>query len=214
MTTTMLLMVMMMMTTTTTTTMLLMVMMMMTTTTTTMLLMVMMMMMMVTVTVCIRWKDCTITSKCSWRLLDVVNPSKVASSNTCSITRPTTAVSGRCSSILSTSMESCQRNVLLSRGARRIHDDYAPSLITRFHRCFTFAPSLITRYHRCFTFAPSLITRFHRCFTHWTVMSVLVINTFDDIIFLQLYFYTFIFTSDKGGGKCFCPCSFVCLSVC
>jgi len=23
----------------------------------------------------------------------------------------------------------------------------------------------------------------------------------------------FIFTSDKGGGKCFCPCSFVCLSV-
>ena len=21
-------------------------------------------------------------------------------------------------------------------------------------------------------------------------------------------------TSDKGGGKCFCPCSFVCLSVC
>ena len=153
MTTTMLLMVMMMMTTTTTTTMLLMVMMMMTTTTTTMLLMVMMvmmMMMMVTVTVCIRWKDCTITSKCSWRLLDVVNPSKVASSNTCSITRPTTAVSGRCSSILSTSTESCQRNVLLSRGARRIHDDYAPSLITRFHRCFT----------------------------HWTVMSVLVINTF------------------------------------
>jgi len=164
MTTTMLLMVMMMMTTTTTTTMLLMVMMMMTTTMTTMLLMVMMvmmMMMMVTVTVCIRWKDCTITSKCSWRLLDVVNPSKVASSNTCSITRPTTAVSGRCSSILSTSTESCQRNVLLSRGARRIHDDYAPSLITRFHRCFTFAPSLITRYHRCFTFAPSLITRFH-----------------------------------------------------
>ena len=23
-----------------------------------------------------------------------------------------------------------------------------------------------------------------------------------------------IITSDKGGGKCFCPCSFVCLSVC
>ena len=23
-----------------------------------------------------------------------------------------------------------------------------------------------------------------------------------------------LFTSDKGGGTCFCPCSFVCLSVC
>ena len=23
-----------------------------------------------------------------------------------------------------------------------------------------------------------------------------------------------LITSDKGGGKCFCPCSFVCLSVC
>jgi len=23
-----------------------------------------------------------------------------------------------------------------------------------------------------------------------------------------------LFTPDKGGGTCFCPCSFVCLSVC
>jgi len=32
-----------------------------------------------------------------------------------------------------------------------------------------------------------------------------------------LYFFvtvaTTVFTSDKGGGKCFCPCLFVCLSV-
>jgi len=26
--------------------------------------------------------------------------------------------------------------------------------------------------------------------------------------------YQLLFTSDKGGGVCFCPCSFVCLSVC
>jgi len=30
---------------------------------------------------------------------------------------------------------------------------------------------------------------------------------------LTLYSAKVIITSDKGGGTCFCPCSFVCLSV-
>ena len=31
---------------------------------------------------------------------------------------------------------------------------------------------------------------------------------------LKHVWHASIITSDKGGGKCFCPCSFVCLSVC
>jgi len=34
----------------------------------------------------------------------------------------------------------------------------------------------------------------------------------DDSSFRALFFVSF--TSSKGGGICFCPCSFVCLSVC
>jgi len=30
----------------------------------------------------------------------------------------------------------------------------------------------------------------------------------------EVHVFAHVFTSDKGGGTCFCPCSFVCLSVC
>jgi len=39
-------------------------------------------------------------------------------------------------------------------------------------------------------------------------------STLPDYISLFLSYITFLFTYDKGGGKCVCPRSFVCLSVC
>ena len=30
----------------------------------------------------------------------------------------------------------------------------------------------------------------------------------------ETVYHRTLFTSDKGGGTCFCPCLFVCLSVC
>jgi len=31
---------------------------------------------------------------------------------------------------------------------------------------------------------------------------------------MTLRYINLLFTSDKGGGTCYCPCLFVCLSVC
>jgi len=42
--------------------------------------------------------------------------------------------------------------------------------------------------------------------------GILQVRAYADIT--QGFVKDIYFTSDKGGGKCFCPCSFVCLSIC
>ena len=46
------------------------------------------------------------------------------------------------------------------------------------------------------------------------VLKEQIIVTFYSINALQIVISWRLFTSDKGGGKCVCPRSFVCLSVC
>ena len=54
--------------------------------------------------------------------------------------------------------------------------------------------------------------------SQWLCYDDSTINIFFELLLLLLlyyyYYYYYLFTSDKGGGKCVCPRSFVCLFVC
>jgi len=48
----------------------------------------------------------------------------------------------------------------------------------------------------------------------WAISSTVVFARKDCQAERDLLLIAKFFTFDKGGGKCFCTCSFVCLSVC